>query len=291
LKLHLLIAAIIFSFISVSAEPLKLGRAFYDTKHETLRFQALGEYLVSHLPESLFDSFQVYTQPETDTASFSETIRDNNVHIVQETFFTAFSYTKSTSLEPVLLVNRDGSVYNNCVLLSRKDSGLRHIRDLGGKTVSLSDIHSSPAYILFRNDLKKLGLKLKKVNGYDNDIPKDTVGFVEEKTENEAINAVFLQKSDAAALDFHEWKYNNHIADFMIEKMSVFHKTESVPGMVILLDKNLPEKVRDEIVNTMLNMQNTRKGEEVLKVFEADSFHKIDFDWKNLYSYISGEYY
>ncbi len=173
-----------------------------------------------------------------------------------------FYKIKSISdVEAVAVVNIDGMVMEAGVLVVKKDSPIKTVKDLKGARITLgSSICASncimPLYILSKNGITYLDVSDMWSSGSD----------------KAAILAVLAGLADAAGV-------KEESALLFIDKgIKILAKSPYVPRYIVALSKNLSEATRKKIKNALYSLKNR----EILEKIGIDGFEKPEKGMFNL---------
>ncbi|PLX69416.1 MAG: hypothetical protein C0603_00365 [Denitrovibrio sp.] len=284
-----LIFVILVSLITcfANADVLKLGRSVGHNDEGLKNLVELGDYIVSELGGEVYTSYKVFSDREANNSKFIKLVNEEKIDIVIEELYSASLYTKLTQLEPVLLIDKKNSLYLNSYIVVRKDSAIKSIKDLGGNVLALKNRVSTPYYFLPMKEIKDIGLKTAELTDIKQKLPKDTVGYFLTNDKETTANSVYIKKADAGAVCSYEWDHNSNIPHFIKDNLKVIHKTESIPGIFVLMRKDMPTDIRNKIINILANKKKNRLLKAHLSKCRVDGFHKIKFNWRELFELIT----
>jgi len=274
---------ILLPAMTLNAEILKIGRTASDPIAELANLRELGEYIIQKLDNDTYDSFKIMTDGQSDNSKFIKLINDEKIDIVMETLYSAAIYTQQANLEPVLLVNRKGNVYLKSYIIVRKDSAIHSIKELGGKIIALQNEISTPYFFLPIKEIMDAGLKVTEVKRGETNIPKNTVGYFLTHDKYQIANNVYLKKTDAGVLCSYEWEGEGTLPSFIKDGLRQIHATKSVPGLFILIRKDMPSDIKNKIINILADLNSADKNKSQFSKCEAVGFYKVGFDWQSLF--------
>lgn len=156
------------------------------------------------------------------------------------------------------------------VILTRNDSKLKNLTDLAGKTISIPPdraiITMAGKYYLMKSGL----------TGNNEPVYRSYT------THSASLHAMLSGETDAAII-------SNNVSRHAIKKkqpVRIISRSPNIPGMAILVAKNLPEKSRNNFSHLLLNMHNSSEGRQVLKKINYPGYRKAspkEFDSVRLY--------
>lgn len=147
------------------------------------------------------------------------------------------------------------------IFLARKDSGIRSIADLKGKTVMMAQ-PVSIVYQLGVEELRKHGLE-----------PGRDVTVIGSLTHNNALYAPFRHESDASVTGLVLW--DNAEPDVRAA-LAEIGRTPGVPGFMLMANKRLSPALVRHIQAAIFSFQKTEEGKAYFAATEFKRFEKID---------------
>lgn len=143
------------------------------------------------------------------------------------------------------------------ILLVRKKSTIKTIKDLIGKTIALPHRDAWAAYWLTKYHLLKHGIDIDK---------QSNLIFVE--SHNRSILACFHGLTDVAAT----WRPIRLINKDIKDSLTVLLETEPHPNMPVFVNPNLNGNISDKIKKALLTLHKSNEGREILKKLQQEKF-------------------
>ena len=147
------------------------------------------------------------------------------------------------------------------IFLARRDSGIRTMADLKGKSIMIAQpisiIHQMSIAHLERNGL----------------IPGKDVTVVGTRTHNNALYAPARHETDASVTGVLLWE---NADPKLREEMIDFSRTESAPGFMLMANKRLPASKIRHLQSLLLGFANTAEGKAYFQATDLVGFDKID---------------
>lgn len=261
--------------LCLQAEVLRLGKSVSDPASEVPELRNIGELIFQGLQGGAYKSFEVITDKKTSINEFIQLAGANRIDISIDSSYAAAQYVEKTDMEPLLVMNRSDSAYVKSYFISRKDSGIRGLKDLSGKTLALADNTTTPFFYL--------PMKTLKEQGFRTDSSSDKhVSFYITNGKKEVIRDVYLKKADAGAVCATYWEVESEIPEFMRESLRIFHETDSFPSTFLMVRKDVPKETKDKIIEILLELDNSILEKSSIADCRITSFHKIGFNWRSL---------
>ncbi|NIA04934.1 MAG: phosphate/phosphite/phosphonate ABC transporter substrate-binding protein [Proteobacteria bacterium] len=180
--------------------------------------------------------------------------------------FTAALGIKEFKLEPVASpVNLAGKSTSRGYIFVRRDSGIKTVKDMRGKSFVFVDPATTEGYLFPMAFLRRHGVK-------------DQNSFFSRcwfsGSHASAVFAVLDGRADIGAAK--DTIFNKQItSDPSIKsELQIIAQSPPVPEVTLCLRDDIPATLRQRILSVLLNMKNTARGRQVLKKFEALRFIK-----------------
>lgn len=151
------------------------------------------------------------------------------------------------------------------IILTRKDSNIKEVKDLKGKNVSYPAPTALAATMLPQQFLFDNGLDINK------DIKNLYVGSQESSIMN-----LFLKESSAAATWPPPWIAFQKERPEIANELEIKWETSSLPNNGLVVKKDIETTLIEQISSLIFNLHETNQGKEILKVMELSKFEKAD---------------
>ncbi|MBV2167982.1 MAG: phosphate/phosphite/phosphonate ABC transporter substrate-binding protein [Bdellovibrio sp.] len=173
-------------------------------------------------------------------------------------------------VEARLTVIRFGLATYQSQFLARADSKIKTLKDLTGKKVAFVDPASTSGYLLPMKTLKDRHIE-----------PKQTVFAMKHDS---VISMIYQRQVDAGAT-YYSPPRNGHIEDArrlvkiqypdVEEKIKIIELSEPIPNDPIVFRKDMPEEMKDVIINALLKFVATPDGQKAVDLMlGATNFKK-----------------
>ncbi|WP_413943248.1 phosphate/phosphite/phosphonate ABC transporter substrate-binding protein [Bdellovibrio sp. HCB-162] len=184
---------------------------------------------------------------------------------------------KQYGAEARLTVIRYGSATYQSQFLARADSKIKTLKDLAGKKIAFVDPASTSGYLLPLKTLKDLKIE-----------PKDIVFAMKHDS---VVTMIYQRQVDAGAT-YYSPPQNGQIEDArrlvktqypdVEQKVKIIELSEPIPNDPIAFRKDMPEEMKEKIVDTLLQFAATDEGKKAIDLMlGATNFKKAsdsDYD-------------
>lgn len=224
-----------------------------DARVLTDNSKVLKEYLEKNTPYK----FQI-TIPQNFVAVV-ESFGTNRADVAAINTYGYYLAHKRFGVEARLTVIRYGSATYQSQFLARADSKIKTLKDLNGKKVAFVDPASTSGYLLPLKTLKDLKVE-----------PKDTVFAMKHDS---VVTMIYQGQVDAGAT-YYSPPQNGQIEDArrmvktqypdVEQKVKIIQLSEPIPNDPIAFRKDMPEEMKEKIVDTLLQFAATSEGQKAL---------------------------
>jgi phosphonate transport system substrate-binding protein len=157
------------------------------------------------------------------------------------------------------------------VIFTARNSGIRRLEDLKGKTIAFEDAGSTSGYLLPKLFLLRRGLKLMDKNRFAaNGLPTD-VGYVFAYTQEKLVDAVLSKKADAGAFSSDDF---SALPEKEKTAIVVLAQTERLPRHLLSVRSDLSPQLVSRLETILLAMHEDEEGRRILQ--KADGTTKFD---------------
>lgn len=169
-----------------------------------------------------------------------------------------------------LTIIRNGSATYQSQFLARANSNIRSLKDLNGKKVAFVDPGSASGYVLPLRLLQRQNIKPKEI--------------VFAATHDSVVTMIYEGKVDAGAT-YYSPPQNGKLEDArrllknqhpdIEKKIKIIELSDPIPNDPIVFRRDLPEEIKEKIINILLQFAATSDGQKALNLmFGATNFKK-----------------
>jgi phosphonate transport system substrate-binding protein len=269
--LGILACVLLFASVAYGAEQIKelrLSAIPDENPQELLRkFKPFVDYL------SKETGVKVSFVPVVDYAATVEGLAAGRLDIVWYGGFTSVQAIERAKGAERLVMREEDSKFRS-VFITRKDSGIKSLKDLKGKTFAFGSVSSTSGHLMPRHFLAEAGI-----------IPeRDFKKFSFSGAHDATAAWVAAGKVDAGALNFLVWDklVKTHKVD--TSKVVVFYETPTYVDYVWVARGGLPEDIKEKFTNALLKLDYSKPADrEIMDLQRTKKFIRAkDSDWDGI---------
>lgn len=260
---------------------LILGRISDDPGTHYGQLKPLLDYVVPRMADVGIREGRVLMA--RDAQQMASYLRRGQVDWVTETAAAAMLLQLRGSAEPLLLTERDGVSRYRTVFFVRRDSGVKNLSDLRGRSVAFQNNASTSAYFVPAIELLRRKLSLSLLLS-PMDRPSDqTVGYVFARSELNIGVWVHKHLVDAGAMSDIDWDNPARLPQSYRKDFRVIHVTEPVPRALEMVRGDLAPNVKARLSEVLIQAASDPQAGEALKYFfRATGFTPIDHETRQV---------
>jgi phosphonate transport system substrate-binding protein len=157
------------------------------------------------------------------------------------------------------------------LIFTKRDSGIRRLEDLRGKTIVFEDTGSTSGYILPKLFLQRNGFKLVEKRDYDPYALPSEITYRFAYSQARLLEMVLTEQAGAGA--FSDDDYGGLSKEKKAE-ITVLAQTERLPRHLVSVRSNLPPQTTTRLEEILLAMHEDPEGQRILK--RTDQTTKFD---------------
>jgi len=190
----------------------------------------------------------------TSYSAAIEAMCTGKAHVGTLATFAYILANQKCGVDVALVAVRYGSPYYKGQIIAGKDTGIKTIADLKGKTMCWVDAASTSGYIIPRVMLKAEGVDPDKDLAQQTEVGShDGVALAVYKGDCDA-GATYIDARDKIEGDYPDVK----------EKTVVIAESPEIPNDGLQFVKDFPSDMREKIVNAILEIMQTDEGVEAM---------------------------
>jgi phosphonate transport system substrate-binding protein len=213
-----------------SDDVLVLGRISDDPSRHHDQLQPLLDYIVPRMASVGIREGRILMA--RDSQQMASYLRRGRVDWVTETAATGLVLAERSGAKVLVATERDGVAMYHSVIFVRRDSGLRRLEDLRGRSIAFQQVNSTSAYLAPAAAILDAGLPLEILLS-PHDRPRDDgVGYLFARSENNISTWVHKRLVDAGAYSNIDWSNLHRLPESYREDLEVIHVTAPFPRAV-----------------------------------------------------------
>lgn len=167
---------------------------------------------------------------------------------------------RGADIEPALLVWRKGQRQYHSVFFTRRDSGIKELEDLRGKSIAFEAPRSTSAYFVPRSELTAAGITLGEAD--ENVLKPETLRFMFAGSELNQAYWVHRGQADAGAFNDGDWE---RVPARIRDDLEIIHRTRPVLRWLLSFNPDVASPSREVVIETFLNAHTDDLGREALQ--------------------------
>ena len=248
---------------------LVLGRVSDDPKSHHDELKPLLDYVVPRMAVVGIRSGRILMA--RDLQQMGSYMRRGRVDWVTETSGNAVLLERRANARSLLITERDGARSYHSVFFVRRDSPVRTLQDLTGRSVAFQNPYSTSAYYLPASTLLDQGLQLELLLSPMDRVAPDTVGYLFARTELNITTWVHKRLVDVGVLSNLDWANPQRMPPAFVADFRVVGESHDVPRAIVLSRSGLDPKIEDRLRQVLLEASVDPDASEALRRFLGTS--------------------
>jgi phosphonate transport system substrate-binding protein len=251
------------------ASVLVLGRVSDDPKSHYDQLKPLLDYVVPRMAGVGIRSGRILMA--RDLQQMASYMRRGRVDLITETSGNAVLLERRAGARTVLVAERDGAVRYRGVVVVRRDSPIRSLQDLAGRSVAFQSPYSTSAYYLPAAMFLQAGLGMELLLSPMDKPPSGSVGYLFARTELNITTWVHKRLVDAGVLSNLDWANPQRVPPSFARDFRIIAETDDVPRALVLTRAGMEPAVEQRLREVLLEASTDPDAGEVLRRFIATS--------------------
>ncbi len=181
---------------------------------------------------------------------------------ITNTFSYVLAHDKYGAEAAMMVVRRNGEKTYRGQIIARKESGIRSVEDLQGKSFAFVDAVSTSGYVLPRAVLHQHNIRLSDsvfAGKHDNVVTMVYQGQVD-------AGATYYSPPDSKTGEILDARIRV-LPQFpdVLDAVRIVALTDDIPNDPVVFRKSFPPELREKITNALMEFQATKEGSAVLK--------------------------
>ncbi len=248
---------------------LVLGRVSDDPKSHYDELKPLLDYVVPRMADVGIRSGRILMA--RDLQQMGSYMRRNRVDWVTETSGNAVLLERRANARSLLITERDGASSYHSVFFVRRDSPVRTLADLVGRSVAFQSPYSTSAYYLPASTLLESGLQMELLLSPMDRVAADAVGYLFARTELNITTWVHKRLVDAGVLSNVDWANPQRLPPAFAADFRVIGESQAVPRAIVLVRRGMAPKIQARLREVLLEASFDPDAGEALHRFLGTS--------------------
>lgn len=251
------------------ASVLVLGRVSDDPKAHYDQLKPLLDYVVPRMASVGIRSGRILMA--RDLQQMGSYLRRGRVDWVTETSGNAVLLERRANARSLLITERDGASRYHSVFFVRRDSPVRSLADLAGRSVAFQSPYSTSAYYLPASALLEAGQKMELLLSPMDKPSPQAVGYLFARTELNITTWVHKRLVDAGVLSNLDWANPQRMPPAFVADFRVVAESQDVPRALVLTRGDLEPKVEARLREVLMEASIDPDAGEALRRFIGTS--------------------
>jgi phosphonate transport system substrate-binding protein len=244
---------------------LVLGRISDDPARHSAQLQPLLDYIVPRMADVGVREGRILMA--RDSQQMASYLRRGRVDWVTETAATGLILAERSGAQILVATERDGVEIYRSVIFVRRDSGIRDLADLRGRSIGLQNPSSTSAYYAPAAAILGGGLPMEILLSPNDRPQSDSVGYLFARSEANITTWVHKRLADAGAYSDIDWNALRSLPSSFREDLHVIHRTEPFPRAVEVVRGGMDEQWRTRLRDLLLAAADDPEAREPLAAF------------------------
>ncbi|MBP6797032.1 MAG: phosphate/phosphite/phosphonate ABC transporter substrate-binding protein [Luteimonas sp.] len=254
---------------------LVLGRISDDPKAHYEQLKPLLDYVVPRMADVGIREGRVLMA--RDAQQMQSYLRRGRVDWVTETAGTAMLLQERAGAQPLLMTERDGVDRYHTVYFVRRDSPVRTLADLRGRSIAFQNRFSTSAYYVPAIELLEQGLAPEVLLSPADRPAPGSVGYVFGRSELNVSSWVHKGLVDAGAMSNLDWENRHRVPETFRADLRIIRETPEFPRALEMVRGGLDDRVRRRLREVLLGAADDPDAREaLLRFFKTTRFVPID---------------
>lgn len=244
-----------------SPKEIRIGWISQSPEEQGKKLEPFADYLEKKLKPSGFENVRVVISGSVHSMAYL--IDRDKVDLLFESIMPTLGIAQITDMDYLLRQWKNGLKEYRSVVVVQNEENIQNLKQLKGYAFAMYKPFSSSGYLLARYHMEKEGMKFHRMKRADEKIPNNEVGYLFSFDREASLRWVELGNRRAAVISDYFFGSAN---DFN-KKLKVVFTSPSIYRHVVSARADLNPKVRETIVEILLNMDEDPEGRKVLQTF------------------------
>lgn len=249
-----------------SPKTLVIGKVSSNPKKHYRFLKPIADYAAHKMRDLGYQNAKVLMARNNN--EMAQYLREGRVDWVTETPFSAMFLHNQAGAELLLRKWKKSVPEYHTVFFVRKDSGIKTIDDIKGKTIAFQDPGSTSAYYIPAYLMIKNGSHLVKLSSPNEKPTQNETGYIFAGEEINMSTWVHKGIVDAAAFSNLDWNKEDSNPRFFRKDYMIIHKSRNYPRAIELVRQDLPTEVKNRLKEILLKIHEDPEAESALQAYQ-----------------------
>lgn len=272
------LSALLLASPAQAAEPrnvLVLGRISDDPKAHYEQLKPLLDYVVARMGDVGITEGRVLMA--RDVQQMQSYLRRGRVDWVTETASGAMLLEARAGARTLLLTERNGVSHYHTVYFARRDSGIRSLEDLRGKSIVFQNRQSTSAYFVPAAELLARDMKLEILLSPLDQPEANSVGYLFARSELNMSSWVHKHLVDAGAMSNLDWDNARRVPAAFKRDFVIFRETAPFPRALEIVRGDLDARVAARLREVLVEASRDPAAADAMRqFFRTTAFLPVD---------------
>jgi len=256
-------------------EVLVLGRISDDPRQHYEALRPLLDYVVPRMKDVGIREGRVLMA--RDAQQMISYLRRHRVDWLTETPAMAVAYRERAGAQILLSTERGGGDSYHSVFFVRRDSGIRTLQDLKGRSIAFQNLYSTSSYVAPAAELLNAGLQLDLLLSPMDRPEPESVGYLFARSEANISTWVHKRLVDAGAFANLDWNDLHRLPESFRDDLAVIHETAPFPRAVEVVRPGLDPRIQARLKQVLLDARDDPQARvALLSFFGTNGFKPLD---------------
>ncbi len=203
---------------------------------------------------------------------FANLLKQRKIDFYMESAYPTYVINSVHGAGKLLLRRwKSGMAEYYSVIFTRRNSGIKHLEDLKGKSIVFEDPGSSSGYLMPKLFLQRRGLKLTENVRFDPNSAATDVGYIFAGSQDRLVEAVLTQQAAAGAFSNDDF---SALDDKKKSEVAQLAQTDRLPRHLVSVRSDLAPALVASLEKILLSMDDDVEGRKILQ--KTDGTTKFD---------------
>ncbi len=228
---------------------------------DTKEYRPFLDYLASQLHDQGITKAQFVAK--TSVSDMAKSLRQGEVDVYIDSIFPVFVADRLAGSQLMADRWKEGVEKYHTAIFVKKDSPIKTVADLKGKTLAFDSSTSTVGYFLPKAELAKAGYKLTEKAKTTDPVAADEIGYtyVHDKVFDDVAGGVTPAGAES------EQEIRDHFGATFDQNYRIIMTSPDVLRFAVTARKDLNPKLRAALKTLLFGMDKSAAGKDVLKQF------------------------